>query len=192
MSNVIYIYGLFHPETNELRYIGKTNNLKMRLQSHIDYARSKRKQRPVSDWINSLIKNGIKPIIRQIELCNNKNWIEREMFWIKEYKHIGARILNLTDGGESNTGYIYSTELIEIRRKAKTGRVVPERERKAIAATLSKKVICNDGSFFNSIKEAIAASGIPKSTFHRKLHKGENINGKTYQFIKSYNSLPNK
>lgn len=184
MNNPIYIYGLYHPQTNELRYVGKTNNLKLRLQSHIDYARSKRKQRAVSDWINSIIKHGLKPIINTIEETTVGDWIEREAFWIKEYKSIGARLLNLTDGGESNTGYVYSPELKDIRRKARIGRVVPNNERRAIAATLSKKIVCEDGTLFDSMKEAIASSGIPKSTFHRKLHNGEKINDKRYDFFK--------
>lgn len=175
----VFIYGLFHPDTKELRYIGKTINLKSRLQSHIDYARSKRKRRPVSDWINSLSK---RPIIDVLEETNESQWIEREMHWIKTQKQNG-RLLNLTDGGESNTGYVYSEELIKVRRDARVGWKLPENVKKAIAVSLSKRVICiDDNIIYPSMKDAIKASGVPKSTFHRKLHKGEKINNKLYVF----------
>lgn len=183
MVDTTYIYALCHPGTNEVRYVGKTTCLKKRLQSHIDYARSKNKQRPVSDWINSLIKKGLKPVIVELEICASDIWAEREMFWIKKYKSNSARLLNLTDGGESNNGYIYTPELLEVRRKARIGWKFPENVKSAIAASLSKKVVCiDDNIFYPSMKDAIKASGVPKSTFHRKLHNGEKINNKLYEF----------
>lgn len=187
MNNTIFIYGLYHPDSNELRYIGKTYDIKRRLQSHIDYARSKRKQRPVSDWVNSLMSKGLKPVIQVIEIVTVQTWVEKEMYWIKKYRKLGIRLLNLTDGGESNTGYVYSEELKNVRRKARIGYNTPLSVRKAIAKTLSKEIICSNGKLYNSMKEAIKSSGVPKSTFHRKVHKKEKINGNTYQFIKHYN-----
>lgn len=180
MNSCVYIYVLKHPISNEIRYVGKTTNLKLRLQSHIDYSRSKRKQRPVSDWINSLLVNGTKPAIEQIDVCSEENWVEKERYWIAVFK--SKRLLNLTEGGESNTGYRYSQELKEVRRRAREGVALKEETKEAISKSLNKMVVCEDGSMYPSLKSAVKASCVPKSTFHRKLHKKELINGKLYWY----------
>lgn len=180
----IYIYTLSHPLTKEIRYVGKTKSIKRRLQSHIDYARcKKRKRRYVSDWILKLLNQNLKPIITIIEETDENNWVLREMYWIKHFKELQFNLCNLTDGGEGNTGYIYSKELKEIRRKARLGYITPDEVKQKISKTLSKQVKCiTDNIIFESMKDAIEYSGVPKSTFHRKLHKKELINGKRYKF----------
>lgn len=184
MGRSVYIYTLSHPITNEIRYVGKAVNIKLRLQSHIDYARSKNKQRPVSDWINSLLKNNLKPLINIIEETNENDWASKEVYWIKSLKEQGKRLLNLTDGGESNNGYVYSNELKLIRKKARLGKSLSKTVKLSISKSLSKKIICETtGETFDSMKDAIGKVGIPKSTFHRKLHKGEPINGLIYKMV---------
>lgn len=181
----IYIYTLSCPISKEIRYVGKTISIKRRLQSHLDYAKnSRRKRRYVSDWILSLLNQNLKPIITIIEETDEDNWVHKEMYWIKHFKNLHFKLCNLTDGGESNTGYIYPEELKEIRRKARIGYSTPENVKMKISKTLSKPIKCiTNNIIFDSIKEAVAYSGIPKSTFHRKLHKKELINGKEYKFI---------
>ena len=172
--------------SKEIRYVGKTGSIKRRLQSHIDYARSsKRKTRPVSDWILSLLNQNLKPVITVIEETGEDDWVLKEMYWIKHFRSLQFNLCNLTDGGKSNTGYIYPDELREVRRKARLGYVIPVKVRQKISKTLSRQVKCvTDNITFVSMKKAIEYSGIPKSTFHRKLHKGELIAEKKYQFIK--------
>ena len=182
----IYIYTLSNPITKEIRYVGKTKSIKRRLQSHIDYARNpKRKRRYVSDWILGLLNQNLKPTITIIEETDENSWVTRERYWIKHFRGLQFNLCNLTDGGESNTGYIYSEELREIRRKARIGYSIPEDVKIKISKTLSKPIKCfTDNIIFSSMKEAIIYSGVPKSTFHRKLHKGELINGKKYEIYK--------
>lgn len=181
----IYIYTLSHPITKEIKYVGKTKCIKQRLKSHISYAKNKkRKPRYVSDWILNLLNQNLKPIITIIEETNENDWVSKEIYWIKHFRKLQFNLCNLTDGGESNTGYIYSDELKEIRRQARLGYSIPEEVKKKISKSLSKQVKCiTDNIIFESMKEAIKYSGIPKSTFHRKLHKKELINGKEYRFI---------
>jgi hypothetical protein len=53
-----------------------------------------------------------------------------------------------------------------------------------IKETLSQKVKClTDNVEFDSIKAAVLYSKVPKTTFHRKLHNGELINGKKYELV---------
>jgi hypothetical protein len=181
----IYIYTLSCPITKEIRYVGKTKSIKLRLQSHIDYARNtKRKRRHVSDWILGLLEQNLKPIITIIEKTDVVNWVDRERYWISHFKNLQFNLCNLTDGGESNTGYVYSDELKEVRRKARIGYKIPDTTKEKIRKSLSKKIKCvEDGLIFPSIKDAVIHSGIPKTTFHRKLYKGELINNKTYHLI---------
>lgn len=188
MSNTVYIYVLKAPNCDAVRYVGKTKNLKNRLRSHIDYAKFNKKRRKVTDWINSILKQGKSPIIECIEETTDPEWPVRERFWIKHFRQNGSNLCNLTDGGESNTGYIYSDELKQVRRKARTGWILPDDVKKAIAKSLNRSVICiNTGEVYPSLKSAIASSGVPKSTFHRKIHKGQLINGMKYQYHNTQN-----
>lgn len=103
----IYIYALIDPRTNEVRYVGKSNNPKKRYVRHISCKdNGKYKNR----WIKQLIKINLLPILNIIEECDESKWSEREQCWIKYYRELGCRLTNLTDGGEGSIGYIPTEE----------------------------------------------------------------------------------
>lgn len=96
----VKIYGLYDPtdSTMSIRYVGKTiQTLKKRLQGHIDDSVKNNPSTYKKNWINSLLKKGIRPKIRLIEICTEENWEERERFWISSINNL----TNLTAGGES-------------------------------------------------------------------------------------------
>jgi len=95
--NTFYIYSLKNPITNEIRYIGKTGDLHRRLQNHISH--SKTHNTRICNWIKSLITNNLLPIIDIIEICNDSNWEEREIYWIQYYKDLGFNLVNFRKGG---------------------------------------------------------------------------------------------
>lgn len=102
----IYIYGLYDPRTkltsDTIRYVGKTKmTLKERLQAHIDNAKKLTGKKSYHSvyWINSLLKNNIKPEIFLIEECNDENWQDREKYWISYYPNL----TNYDEGGGSCT-----------------------------------------------------------------------------------------
>ena len=66
----IYIYTLSHPITNEVRYVGKTINIKRRYKQHLYDKRTSHK----SSWVQSLIKEKLKPTLTIIETCTPDNW----------------------------------------------------------------------------------------------------------------------
>lgn len=99
--NIIYIYSLKNPITNEIRYIGKTGNLHRRLQNHISH--SKTLNTRIGNWIKSLIKENLLPIIDIIEICNDDNWEKREIYWIQYYKDLGFNLVNFRKGGNEPT-----------------------------------------------------------------------------------------
>lgn len=66
---IVKIYVLFDPrKPEEIRYVGKTvQQLKRRLSTHICDARNKRYKHHNCNWIQSLLKEGVEPIIEEID-----------------------------------------------------------------------------------------------------------------------------
>ncbi len=91
-----YLYTLAHPITNEIRYIGKTNNLVKRLWEHNnDKSKSHKKS-----WIVSLTNQGLTPIMEEIESFDNEeDCYSAESFWIIQFKAWGFNLTNLQEGG---------------------------------------------------------------------------------------------
>lgn len=91
----IYIYKLIDPSTNEVRYVGKTGNLKNRYTSHI--CNAKKLKSRLANWIKSLAKQNLQPVMEIIEICNEYNWEEREVYWINVLKT--DKLCNVHSGG---------------------------------------------------------------------------------------------
>jgi group I intron endonuclease len=98
----IYIYKLIDPITNNVRYVGKTNNLVRRFSAHLK--RSKTNKYHSARWINSLLNKDLKPILEIIEVCDETNWEEREIFWIDYYRE-RYDLTNILDGGGNSATY---------------------------------------------------------------------------------------
>lgn len=90
------IYGLYDPDTDCLRYVGKANDSAERLKTHIREARTQK--RPVCRWVKSLIDGGKLPVLRVIEEVHESKWEEAERRLIAEYRKT-CDLLNLADGG---------------------------------------------------------------------------------------------
>jgi|SRR5271166_545300 len=115
---MFYVYGLFHPDTAELRYIGKTNNLKTRYRDHINKMGETNRKR---NWIKSLINDEKKPIMMVIEeLDSDIDCLEAETYYIRYFRYLGVDLINHTDGGEAG-GHIPSEETKKKISKAHTG-----------------------------------------------------------------------
>lgn len=99
----IFIYKLSSSE-GDIRYIGKTTNIKRRLSAHISEAKKAKGKRHVLNWISNLLSKGELPIITVIEVCNESNWQEREQYWIDYYRKIVPNLCNLADGGLGGSG----------------------------------------------------------------------------------------
>jgi hypothetical protein len=113
----VYIYGLTEPDNlSEIRYIGKTTDIKRRYRNHLRKTSIKSKKQ---DWINSLVKDGKKPNLIIIHKCYEWEWAEFEIYYIKTYRELGYNLLNITDGGDSPS---HAKETIEKIRKSNTGK----------------------------------------------------------------------
>ena len=80
-------------------YIGKSIDLDKRLSQHCNTAKSKKghSNKKLGEWILSLLNKNLKPIISVLEVCNETNWEDKEIYWIEHFKSCG--ILNIQKGG---------------------------------------------------------------------------------------------
>lgn len=106
------IYGLRDENSNEIRYIGKSSYGLSRPRSHWRYYKDD--GYPVHLWVSDILKQGRIPEIiilnefweLEHEPIDEKNRIlnESEVFLIAEYRLLGHRLLNMTDGGDGQLG----------------------------------------------------------------------------------------
>lgn len=89
----IYIYSLSHPISKEIRYVGKTGNIKNRFSSHLNS--SKKLKSYLGSWIKSLLYQDLIPEINILEECTADNWQDREKYWISCF----TNLVNIQKGG---------------------------------------------------------------------------------------------
>lgn len=94
-----YIYALTDPTSNEVRYIGKTNELQRRYTAHLAHATNENDRSHRANWIRKLASQGREPGMIVLEVCDESEWRERERHWIRYYRDQDARLTNGDDGG---------------------------------------------------------------------------------------------
>lgn len=97
----IFIYALQNPVTEEIRYIGKTKNPKMRFHNHMNKRHNEKTHK--TNWIESLKKQKIRPIMIIIDEVSEEDWKFWERFWIQQFKCWGFELVNHTSGGDGLT-----------------------------------------------------------------------------------------
>lgn len=104
------IYGLTDPDTQEVRYIGKSTSGMKRPMEHKKPFNLKGHSHKIH-WIKQLIEQNKKYGVIVLEITETPEELnDREIFWINEYKNRGITLTNSTDGGEGNVGWIPSEE----------------------------------------------------------------------------------
>lgn len=156
----VLIYSLSDPETNQLRYVGKTIDLKARMATHL----SDRRHVKRNMWIRSMASRGVLPLMEELEVVKNSNdedWQEVERWWIAYLRFIGCDLCNLDSGGIG--GKRRSIETREKIAASHTGKKLTDNHRSAMArAKLGTHRT-------EATKEKIRSSltGVPKSESHR-------------------------
>lgn len=89
------IYGLYCPDTDELRYVGKALDAQKRFRVHLV---ERKLNRPVNRWVKSLTDTGKVPVMRVLESVPYEQWEEAERRLIAKYRQT-CKLLNLADGG---------------------------------------------------------------------------------------------
>lgn len=98
-----YIYGLFCPVAQQIRYVGKSDNPVRRFNSHIKSAKKNEYEHHASRWLRTLLAKNLLPKLVYLEEVES-NWQEAECRWISHARLQGWPITNSTDGGDGAVG----------------------------------------------------------------------------------------
>jgi len=164
------IYGLVDPRTKLLRYIGKSCSGINGRPRDIHTAHCK-------NWEMSLLKESLNPEIIAIEYfdeISKKDLNKAEVFYIRSFRMMGAKLTNLTDGGDGRLGYVMPDNVRKKITKSNMGRaptrkgvrLSKETKRKMSDAAKGRKY-----SIETKRKMSDAAQGRPSSMKGRKHSK---------------------
>jgi len=93
------VYGLTDPRTDEIRYIGRSSAGPGRPLEH--RLRISREKTHKAAWIRSLARDGVSYGVVVLKECSSKEeTVEAEKQFILMHRLFGARLTNLTEGGE--------------------------------------------------------------------------------------------
>lgn len=125
----VFIYTLAHPSTGEIRYVGKTRNPKMRYHNHCNKLHNEKTHK--RNWIESLRKQKLKPIMEILDEVLVEEWKYWEKFWISQLKEWGFKLVNHTSGGDGLT--LGNQTSFKKGHKLGIGRTVSEETKKKIS-----------------------------------------------------------
>ena len=146
-NNKIFIYTLStQEEPNNIRYIGKTNDPKNRIERHLQpYYLNENTYK--SKWLKSEIKKGYTPILNIIDVVEEDNWQFWEIYWIEQFK---AWNFNLTNGTIGGDGIILNKNTINKRNNTRIENTYLKNKEefdfykiKKIKSMWSGEIICN-------------------------------------------------
>lgn len=134
MKRFTYIYALADPDSGEIRYVGKADNLKRRLRLHLWRAKQEGPKPHSSCWVRGIVDRGKKPDMLMLEKVASDRWQEAEKRHIAELRDKGHDLTNLTDGGDGRLGsggYKQSPES-NAKRSAATKEWWADKHRRAV------------------------------------------------------------
>lgn len=134
MSKLTTIYALIDPRNNECRYVGKSVRVKARYHRHCNPQDDNKTHSAC--WVRSLLP--LKPKLVILEEVASEHWVEAEQFWIAYMKGLGARLTNLTVGGEGVLGIKVGEETRAKMSKSQSGRVSPMKGKSHSEDTLKR------------------------------------------------------
>lgn len=106
---MVTIYALLDPETQAIRYVGKTSQpLRTRVRAHINRAQGQKQIRSAK-WIADLRAKSLEPVAIVLEQTQ-ADWEAAERFWIASLRATGTDLLNMTAGGSATPGLRLSPE----------------------------------------------------------------------------------
>ena len=183
----VRIYVLKHPNTLEVRYVGKTvRSLSRRLGNHIANAKGNKHNKHLSNWILKIIAEGKRPIIELLEECEHSVWQEREKYWISQFNNL----INLTIGGDGCEGFIHKQETIEKLREVNKGRKHTESFKEKMSLRLKGKPLTNEHKAnigrANKGKKASDETKRKLSESHKGIIQSEESRRKRSETIKAW------
>lgn len=157
MSRTAFIYGLADPRTGEIRYVGRTVNLRHRTRRHLRVAGTESPSLYRDRWIKQLLSEGLEFNLIVLETIDESQSGEAETKWIAKLREEGARLTNLTDGGDGITGF-------EWQAGSNRGSATPGRPKsEGFGAKVSagrKKFLAENPDALAKLNANLTASGI--------------------------------
>lgn len=145
MNAVIQVYGLMHPETGVVWYVGVSGHSSLRARNHQNKGAAKR----VREWVASLKRKPIKTVLDIVEMSR---WREQERHWIAKCRKKNPALLNVAEGGNGGDPipvhqkkktisiYLNPEQLAQLKLwNQDTGASVAELIRRAIDAALKTR-----------------------------------------------------
>jgi uncharacterized protein (DUF433 family) len=129
------IYGLYHPLTRELRYVGQTTlTLNRRLSLHLTTANLS-KRRHLTAWLQQLKQVGLVPKIETLAVARSRVELDQlEIQLIAEAHLRGDHLTNHTEGGRGMSGFTLSVETRAKMSASRKGHKVSESTRAKISS----------------------------------------------------------
>jgi len=100
MKQKYYIYTLSDPIDGEVKYVGKTKNLKNRFWAHNSPYSLKDSWTSKNKWLLWLKNQELKPMIDVLDESDADNIDNLEIYWIGQLKQWGFKLKNDTSGGQ--------------------------------------------------------------------------------------------
>ena len=113
MENKIFIYGLC-ADDGIIRYVGKSYRPNIRKNDHISSAKRGITTHK-NNWMRKVFKSGGTINIQILEECKESNWVEKEKYWIKQFKNL----TNISEGGEGQSGSRFKINILEVKEWVK-------------------------------------------------------------------------
>jgi hypothetical protein len=157
-----YIYKLIDPITNEVRYIGQTDNPQRRFNGHLSSStnvKSSSYNTHKSCWIRKLVNSGYEPIMEIVDSCETleqSNSLEK--LYIESFVERGFKLTNsyITDVTELS---LETREKMSNAKKGKTlEEIVGEEKAKELREYYSEKIRLNNPNKSNDpmVREKIS------------------------------------
>ena len=183
----VKIYVLKHPDTLEVRYVGKTvRSLSKRLGNHIANAKGNKHNKHLSNWIINILNKNKRPIIELLEECDYSVWQEREQYWISQFPNL----INLTKGGDGCLGFIQNESTKEKLRIAMTGRKHTEEFKQNMSLRLKGKPLSEEHKLnigkANKGRKASLETKKKLSKSHKGILQSEESKRKRSETIKAW------
>ena len=197
------IYTLSDPRDDSVRYVGQSTHGLKRPRSHTQASKLEGDYL-VSRWVKCLLKIDLKPVIEVVEEFDSPEPLnEAEQFWISQFRALGFRLTNLTDGGTSNWGWKASSETrAKMRASAlrvdhhwtfgntnKRGKKVSlEGKKRMCLSKGGRAIVDSDGRIFYSQNDAAAANGVSRNNV-RQILKGKctHASGCSFRYLEERN-----
>ncbi len=195
MSVTSSIYALTDPTTKEIRYIGKAMDANYRFKKHIEESKRKATSHK-HKWLRSLFAENKIPelLILDTVFTADANFWER--FYILEYRKLGCKLTNHTDGGD---GGAMSPDVIEKIRQHSLGRKASLLQKQTISTIMKgnkyaagntnqrKTVFCFDGIrfiCFESSRHAADEFGLLRTSVNNNVNGRSKLVKQKYSFYK--------